>query len=392
MTKKIIILVESPFNTRDYNRFGIEILKANGLDVEVWDLTKVFHPKLILTVRDPFLPPCLILFKNKKEALDSIKRLDFQCMIITWFEYSYSRFFWLYRAMSKSNAVYSVMMVNAPATFYGITEGLRSKLKRIFARAPLKVRLRMVLDKLFSSIPFKYLGIKPAVFWFAGTDVSLKTYNYPADSATKNVFLHAFDYNLYLEKNNKEAGLSGNAVFLDSYLPFHEDDEMVGVGHWVTAQNYYPNLCRFFDYIEKEQNIRVDIAAHPRSFYEKHQDYFGKRKLSVGRTIEYVKGVKFVIAHESNAINFAVIYRKPVIFIITDEMVRNNVAQMVYNIAFNLGKTPINIDRPFVIGWDKELAVDAQKYDIFMDRFIKKKGTPEINSWQIVANTLKGAR
>lgn len=390
MIKKIIILIESPFNKRDYNRFGIEILQANGLEIEVWDMTKVFYPKLNLTARDPFAFSGLKIFRDKDSVIDCIMKLSASDMIITWFEYSYSRFFWLYRAMSKSSAAYSAMMVNAPAALYGRSEALSDKLRRIFARAPLKVCFRIILDNLFSRIPFRYFGIKPAAFWFAGTDVSLKTYNYPVDKNTKNIFLHAFDYDLFLEKINKGVHFSGNAVFLDSYLPFHEDDYMVGALHWVTVDKYYPNLCRFFDYVENEQNLKVDIAAHPRSFYDKHLDYFNKRALRMGSTIESVRGAKFVISHDSNALNFAVIYHKPIIFVITEEMVRNNVAQMVYNTAFHLGKVPINIDSPLSIDWSKELAVDIEKYDTFIDRFIKKRGTPEVNSWQTVANTLKG--
>ena len=37
--KKVIYIIETRFNKRDYDRFGIEILKKNGFEVEVWDFT-----------------------------------------------------------------------------------------------------------------------------------------------------------------------------------------------------------------------------------------------------------------------------------------------------------------------------------------------------------------
>lgn len=390
MVKKVIICIESPFNKRDYKRFGIEVLQKNGFKVEVWDLTRVFYPKLDLTPREPFEFSGLRIFKKKNTVKNLILGLTSEDMIITWFDYLYFRFYWFYRAISKSRSFYSAMQVGAPIGFYGVSESFYLKLRRVFGRMPLKACFRIVRDNLFRRIPHKYLGIKPAVYWFAGTDASLEHYYFPNDKTTKVAYLHTFDYDLYLEKTNEKIVDSPEtAVFLDSYLPFHEDDNMVGALHWVTADKYYPNLCSFFDYVEREQNIKVDIAAHPRSFYEKHPDYFNQRTLRIGQTIESIRGAKFVISHDSNALNFAVIYRKPIIFIITEEMISNNVAGMVYNVASWFGKKPVNIDRPLHVDWENELKMDKERYDRFLNTFIKKRGTDNINSWQIVANKLK---
>jgi len=41
---KVIYLVESLFCKRDYERFGIDIMKENGFQVEVWDFTPFLYP------------------------------------------------------------------------------------------------------------------------------------------------------------------------------------------------------------------------------------------------------------------------------------------------------------------------------------------------------------
>lgn len=389
MNRKIIIFVESPFNKRDYKRFGVEILQRNGFEVEIWDLTQVFHPMLDLAPREAFEFTGLRIFTKKSEVVNNILGLTSEDMIITWFDYSYFRFYWIYRAISKSKARYSVMQQGSSVTFYGITESLISKLKRVFWGNPLKLSARIVWDKLFSRIPYKWLAIKPAGFWFAGSDKSLTSFIFPHDKTTKIVFLHAFDYDVYLEKKDeKTAKLPGNAVFLDGYLPFHEDEEMLGLPHCVTAEKYYPSLCRFFDQIEKELNTKVDIAAHPRSFYEKHPDYFNKRTLCMGQTFESIRDAKLVISHSSTALNFAAIYYKPVIFIFTEEMGKKDLAK-IFKVASWFEKEPVNIDKQFSVNWEKELMVDREKYDRFLDAFIKKRGTEEINSWQVISNTLR---
>lgn len=390
MLRKVIMCIESPFNKRDYKRFGIEMLKSNGFDPQVWDMSRIFHPELDLTPRDPFEFPGLRIFMDKSAVVDSIKELAALDMIITWFDYTYFRFFWLYRAISKANAPYSVLQVRSPVTFFGVNESLYAKIKRVFARRPPKASFRYIRDKFFRRIPYKLLGVKPAKFWFTGTDASIPCYFFPVNSSTRKTFLHVFDYDLYLESNRGEMKFPANAVFLDSYLPFHEDDAMDGLLHWVSAQNYYPSLCGFFDYVEKEQDVKVDIAAHPRSFYEKHPEYFAGRTRRMGQTIESVRDAKFIIAHDSEALNFAVLFYKPILFIITDEMIRNNVTSTTLKIASWFKKAPINIDKPLSIDWEGELKVDKGDYDRFKNNFIKKTGTKDDYLWQIIADTWNG--
>lgn len=385
MVKSVIIIIESPLNKRDFQRFGIEIMRENGFNAEVWDISHVLYPGLDLTPRDLFTFSGLRIFKDKQEVMDSILGLDTMAMVLLGLDYRYLRFFWIYQAISKSRAQYSVIQQYSPAAYCGSRESLVSRFSRLFIGRSVRTCFIHVRDKLFSVIPPRFLGIKPPVYWFAGTDRALEFYSFPKGHATKVVYIHSFDYDLFLEKGiDNTRKFPANAVFLDSYLPFHEDDKMVGVSHGVTATRYYPSLCRFFDYAEKKCNIPVDIAVHPRSFYEKHPDYFGKRTLRIGQTIECVKDAKFVIAHDSTAVNFAVIYNKPVVFIVTQEMIRNYSAAMVYMMASWFGKLPINIDQPLDVNWVEELSVNKERYEEFKNFFIKKRGTPEVNSWKII--------
>ncbi|MCX5782672.1 MAG: hypothetical protein NT145_08280 [Elusimicrobia bacterium] len=394
MIKKVILLLESPFNKRDYKRFGIEILQQNGFKVEVWDLSPVFYPKMNLIPPDPVEFHGLRIFKNKAEVNTALKELTSDDMIITWFVYP--RFFWLYKGISRSKARYSSMVLVSVPPYYG--EGNSPAKKSLFNRIlnvlkrpqQLISKIIFIKNKIFTSIPYKCLSIKPIAFWFAAVADNLKTNLFPCDKTTKVVFLHVFDYDLYLEKQKKiSVNYENNAVFLDLYAPFHEDNDICGLPQLITAEKYYPSLCKFFDYVEKEQSTKVDIAAHPRSHYNDHPDYFNKRTLRVGQTIEMVRDAKFVITHDSASFNFAIMYYKPMIFIITEEMVRNNLTAMVYNMASWFGKKPINIDKPYCIDWEKELTVNKLQYDKYIKTFIKTEGTEQKYAWEIVADKLK---
>ena len=76
--KKVIYIIETRFNKRDYDRFGIEILKKNGFEVEVWDFTPFLgsHEYRRIEPPDPIKWDKLILFEEEKKALDALLGLD----------------------------------------------------------------------------------------------------------------------------------------------------------------------------------------------------------------------------------------------------------------------------------------------------------------------------
>jgi hypothetical protein len=43
---KIVFFVASPFDKRDFKRFGIDLLRSNGFEVFVYDLSPIVFPKL----------------------------------------------------------------------------------------------------------------------------------------------------------------------------------------------------------------------------------------------------------------------------------------------------------------------------------------------------------
>ena len=78
--------------------------------------------------------------------------------------------------------------------------------------------------------------------------------------------------------------------------------------------------------------------AHPRSNYEKHPELFKKYKIIKGKTIDLVKNSKLVLMHCSTSVNYAVIYKKPII--ILDSIVWSSVdwiVNQIYSLTTTLG-------------------------------------------------------
>jgi hypothetical protein len=235
------------------------------------------------------------------------------------------------------------------------------------------------------------LGIRPATIILAGGAMSIDfNYRYPVSKKTEILWLHTTDYDKYLmERKTPVQSDRSMGVFLDEYLPFHPDFIHLGLSYPSTPEEYYPHLCKFFDLIEREYNVHIVIAAHPKSNYEKHPDYFAGRPVIRGKTVELVQKSGFTIGHMSTSINFAVLFHKPVIFITSNKLQRSFIGPYIELMASQLGKKTINVTNPTLINWDKELSINEKAYMNYMHSYIKRDISEELPFWQIFANHIK---
>ena len=68
---------------------------------------------------------------------------------------------------------------------------------------------------------------------------------------------------------------------------------------------------------------------------------FGGRELLQGETARLVNDSSLVIAHYSYAVNFAVLYRKPLIFLTTDELKASFRRPAIEAISSHFHKNPL---------------------------------------------------
>ena len=75
-----------------------------------------------------------------------------------------------------------------------------------------------------------------------------------------------------------------------------------------------------------------------------------------------VRDAAIVLLHGSVALNFAVLYRKPVIFITLDMFKETRLESLTNEMADRLGKSPINISEPHTMEFEAEFRFDRSKY------------------------------
>jgi len=400
--KKVIYFVYAPFCQRDYKRFGIEIMNNNGFLVEVWDFTPIIYPEAYQAVKpidsiDISKYSYYKIYLRKIEAKQAIANLKKDTIIISIMPgYSFKTYF-IYKELSKANISYCFFCSNAIPTYTKIKElssGINKRSFVCFYNKFKSINLSKISEFIFKNISHYWFPIQFSEFIFAGGSQSILNYNIPRSVDIKIVWCHTLDYDLYLDNIKvgfkKKLKSEKYVVFIDEYIPFHPDYFFMNIKSPTTPEIYYPILCNFFKYIEEKTGLKVIIAAHPRSRYEEHTDYFGGREAIRGETRDLIRGCEFVLTHYSTSLNFAVLHKKPVIFITTNDLERSTIdANYIYSYSWEFKKIAYNIEQNYNIDWNKELIINEKIYNNYKEKYIKKNGSKEEYFWQIAADEIK---
>lgn len=387
MVKRIIFLMEAGFSLRDYNRYGIELLKKNGFHVEVWDLTVVLCPGFY----QGYIPPdlvnyeALIVFRDKLEIYKKLSGLSQNDFVINIVSYDYGSL-GVYKALSKSSAGYAVSYAGTlPEPI--INKGLLSILMGI-CRQILSFRRLAAWKRLFMKLPAKLLGVRPADLIFTGGNNRFIP-RHPVDKKTETLYLHALDYDLYLQEKDSPGSKKSTAVFLEDYFISDPHYNKLDMEFPFDVGTYYTVLNNFFDIVEKKTGLEVVIAGHPRHNCENPSDYFKGRKYYRGMTINLVKECQLAMTHQSTSISFANLFYKPVIFMTHSGLVKAYEYYWTREMAKCFGKNPVFIDKDDNLDFEKELVVSKSHYDSYRQAYIKTGHSEDLAFWQIVSNRLK---
>ena len=383
---KIIYMVEASFCKRDCDRFGIETVKVNGFAVEVWDLTPALHPEIYakMDMQEQISFDGYRIFYTKKEAAEAISALQAGSFVISFIFYDFNSYP-IFRAISRKGIRYALFVANVIP--FVSNDATLSTLWRKFRG----ITLGKIVNAIFFRLPFVYLGIRPAALLLAGGKISASRFvYYPVNSDTKIVWGHTLDYDVYLkERENATIDDKSFGVFLDEDICFHRDYLYEKLAPFATPDKYYEPLRNFFETLKAKYGFDVIVAAHPRSIYEELPDYFGDRPVIKGKTVELVKRSSFVIAHSTTSISYAVLFRKPIIFVITDELKASAQGKVIEKIASQFNKKAINLNDNFDVDWAKELLIDEKAYVDYRESYIKRSISEDKPFWQIFSDNIK---
>ena len=396
----LCFLGRTPFSKRDYERFGVDLLKKRGFNVLFIDLTFLLNPDFLNVYKsqDQLDSSEVIRFKTRMDFNIFLKRNKNIFVIDLMGGLSDSWF--IYRAFRRFNIRYASFVANSfpfasfqKPNLMAILFAYLNKIRRMKNLRDIKRTIKGFLANRFAviiySLPHNLSRLQPPSLILAGGykyDMMLPK----ADAKTETLFAHTLDYDLYL-KNKNMVNNNNCCIFLDQYFPYDTDlptftGKMV---RSIKSEDYYKGLNLFFSWFEDRYRIPITIAAHPRADYQENDKRFFGRKTIKADTARLVSGAKCILTHTSTAINFAVIYRKPIIFLTNDQIESTIFGQTIHQIATMFNRKPINVDH--LEGYrliERDFAIKETIYQAFLSNYIKIPQTQERFFWDIVADRI----
>ena len=380
-----MILTDTGFSKRDYDRFFVEKL-SKVYDVLVLDLAPYLNKKIFnLTLKDQkiFQYKNYVKVKNFKEFEDFLVKN----------KKSFSYAFDFISARNKDSFYFKKFLKSIDIKLVYFQFGLvpniirtnKEKILRflrllknplLFLKKIYSIFNTRLRDRIFQKIKYDYIFISGSKGVNSGY----------AKKAVKKIFTHSSDYENTLNYSFSKINLNNYFVFLDQNLPFHPAQFYRGEKPQVTSKKYFPSLATTFRKIEKKFDSKIVVAAHPRANISDYNNFFKGREIFNSKTIDLVKNCSCVLAHTSTAISYAVIFKKPIIFLTSNEIIKSYDDYRVHSNARILDAKLLNIDSDndkFIHSTDFNLEINENKYEIFMEKFIKH---PLSNEMSIIDN------
>lgn len=386
---KIVYLIEQPLNQWNYDRLGIHIWLDRGWDVEVWDLAHYLHPRIFensingnVKVFDGYF-----YIASKEQLEHRYAEVDKPLYYVDCIgdEWRHARIklrlaqIGVKRVVSFLGSVAGIPLISPSA---GVKSRLANRLRLSIDMGPVK-SFKWLMGAVLPNIAVKFY--KPDLI-VVGGEISI-----PAGIGKRKVLkAHNLDYDVYLMlKETVGVMESDSAVFIDQNLCLHSDSALMGEEPPASSENYYPAVCNALRKVSEALHLYPCVSGHPR-FSNKHQSFFEEIPIKYGATGEQIRDCCIVVGHCSTAIQLAVIFEKPIIFVTTDELEASGYGVYIANFASELGKSVINIDRDVdLVDWQKELIVDHKKYADYRKKYIKMDGSPEKRSWDIAIDHIE---
>lgn len=391
MPKRVIFFLDSAFSKRDYIRFGFDIFRARGYAVEAWDFLPVLRPGSYrhYTPPDPVDFSGYRLFTDSQHIVEAVSALSNDDVVVSLLMPCGSSTFifdWLYKKNIRyGHCFMGLLPTSIQQRFHEQLHGLFSSPSVFFGKM-----LSRILQGVFASARRSQRTHAPS-FMITGGAASTWDRRYHTLDPINVIKAHAFDYDRYLEEEalvhlDEEVSSVGYALFLDDDIPFHPEYLIFDINPYCTADSYYSELNKFFDSFERATGMPIIVAAHPRANYEKRGNPYGNRKLVFGKTVSYTKYSKLVLAHVSTSLNFAILYKKPVLFM---DSLKYCMAlrRWIFNTASTFGQKPLIISKELSFP-PLKLAINDGLYEQYKHSYIKELETPNKMSWDIFCDYL----
>jgi hypothetical protein len=377
---KIIFLIERDFTSTDCLRYGFDELLSLSVDIQIWDLS------MLNNVNPAVVPESYMPFVKEIQTVESIQIFN-ACNVYFVDALSSSKHYKLLEIISNNGG----SIIRLQYSFHldawtpSLIEALRSKWVNFLNSSNKSIFLLNYFKRLIFKLDDEYS--------YSDGDVCVYTDSYsrkiaPSNEGVKIVLSHNPQYDEFLLLG-KEAIDKGYILYLDNADYYHPDYEELNLHANMSFEEFSESIAKFFNFAKHNMHCDIIVAGHPRVEKKLIEKTYKDATVIQGNTAELVKGAKMVIAMDSTAINYAVLWNKPLIFITTKEIQKNCFYTMLGIESFFKIK-PINIDDDFSkIDLISHAELPKKSYFDYINSFIKTQESADKNSWNILVDELR---
>lgn len=379
LKKEIIYIVNYPLSELSFKREGIQNWINHGWHVKIFDITRLIYPKFWNNIKkDKFYVNFkrVTIFKNIKDILFIINNFQEKVLFVDnigWSDHERK-----IRATARAHGL--ILSISAGTIPKPKNSKSYIKLLRLIIYNPLAF-----IGKLFgfykTLVKNYYIKKNYSDFLVVSGRKSLLGVN---KKKTKIIKAHNYDYDVFLQKSQiKSKKKSNSLVFLDENTPYYLRS---GLKSYKSSKKYFKTINFGLSQIAKSLKLKIKIAVHPKSDHAVNLNKY-KYPIFKNKTFELIRNADVVVAHSSTSVQWAIIMKKPILFLISEEIPNT---KLIDSYASILGKKVINLDNISKIrDFNNYLHVDNVKYEKFIKDYIKLKGSPKKLSSDIIIEHLE---
>lgn len=392
---RIVFIRSYNFTKKEFDKLDIPFFLKKNIKVEIWSLIKLFKKKTFLDKSLLEKNFNIIFFSNLKNIFQKIQEFNDSNTV---YDISIGINNWTYFKIIKKISDKKNKFIISPNVNYLDNENIFLKSVRIIKNKSL-LNLHKILFRKINTL-FLNIFIKSLFYLnkIRAADYSYFLYkknlydnlnNKFISEKTKIIWGHQADYNNFIKLKNKQLKTKF-VVFIDQNGPYHKDLKDLNSLD-INPREYYDSITRFLKKIEIKFKSRVHICLHPRSKIIKFKNYFKGFSFSLGDTPKKILNSRFVILHESTAVNYAILLMKPLL-IITNNTLINSIYphnQEIAALALKLKKNVFNIDDN--LDYDaikRSLNVNKKNYTNYKNLYIKYRGNNKSRSENIYSRLI----
>lgn len=212
---------------------------------------------------------------------------------------------------------------------------------------------------------------------------------------SKVLRFHSWDGSKFINfKSKKKTENKKNATYLSAFsIKSASDSANYNTSRRENSKIILKSLNNFFNHLEKNFNFKIKIAKHPREEDNFNSPIYKNKKRFASKNLisKLVYNSNLVITTMSSGISYAALFKKPILFIITNEHYKNiSLIQYTKSISNYFKSELINIDlkKKFIINL-KLSDYTLAKYENYKNEYLIYERYKKLSNSQLLIKLLK---